>query len=411
MQVASQPPVPPLVARMLDGIVYSADTEHGLRVWSYRSRRRLLAIRHFHDATLSVPCRKPLSISVHRGDEAHNLHDVAIGFQDGTFSIYRIQLQDHSVQELYTHTSPNHGPVTAIAASWPYLLTVGQGQILSLYYFRAPTRNTAFHDRQYPVTLLSSLQSESLRCPMSLSLRRVQQSVIANVAFCVPTVGSGWSTGIQELRFSEDGDFQLSRLVHAPLEGAYVEFPQRNRRVGAAHASRVPWVQQPTSISYSHPYLLMSHADNTLTVHLVTSTPELLKISPGTRLWGHTSAVFGAHVGPRGRAVSVSSRGEEVRVWQLEGVTTWSDPSQAMDAIDAEHSSVQLTPAKRPSTPTRLAGLSGAITNRGNGLGLAVQAQTQESVTRGWVGFDEENVVVLKEHGRGRQALVVYDFG
>ena len=32
------------------------------------------------------------------------------------------------------------------------------------------------------------------------------------------------------------------------------------------------------------------------------------------------------------------------------------------------------------------------------------------TLTRGWIGFDEENVVVLKEQSHGRQALVVYDF-
>jgi len=29
---------------------------------------------------------------------------------------------------------------------------------------------------------------------------------------------------------------------------------------------------------------------------------------------------------------------------------------------------------------------------------------------RGWVGFDEENVVVLKEKSCGGQTMVVYDF-
>ena len=32
------------------------------------------------------------------------------------------------------------------------------------------------------------------------------------------------------------------------------------------------------------------------------------------------------------------------------------------------------------------------------------------TLTRGWIAFDEENVVVLKEQSQGRQALVVYDF-
>jgi hypothetical protein len=32
------------------------------------------------------------------------------------------------------------------------------------------------------------------------------------------------------------------------------------------------------------------------------------------------------------------------------------------------------------------------------------------NVVRGWVGFDEENVVILREREAGSQALVVYDF-
>jgi len=34
----------------------------------------------------------------------------------------------------------------------------------------------------------------------------------------------------------------------------------------------------------------------------------------------------------------------------------------------------------------------------------------ETSLSRGWIGFDEENVVVLKEKSWGAQALVVYDF-
>lgn len=37
-------------------------------------------------------------------------------------------------------------------------------------------------------------------------------------------------------------------------------------------------------------------------------------------------------------------------------------------------------------------------------------AVSELALTRGWIGFDEENVVVLKEQSHGRQALVVYDF-
>ena len=58
--------------------------------------------------------------------------------------------------------------------------------------------------------------------------------------------------------------------------------------------------------------------------------------------------------------------------------------------------------------------ISSAVTARGHGLGLALEygkADLDEtSMIRGWVGFDEENVIVLKERSCGGQSLVVYDF-
>jgi hypothetical protein len=142
-----------------------------------------------------------------------------------------------------------------------------------------------------------------------------------------------------------------------------------------------PAYSKPTSLSYTHPYLLLSHPDNTLTLYLVTSNGHTLSISPGTRLWGHTSSVSGAHVEGRGKAVSVSLRGEELRIWELEGSTSrrrtvgggWSVKVQPKAVFEETESE-------------------------------------DEGVMRGWVGFDDERVVVLKERTLGRQNLVVYDF-
>ena len=38
------------------------------------------------------------------------------------------------------------------------------------------------------------------------------------------------------------------------------------------------------------------------------------------------------------------------------------------------------------------------------------QGFDDSTVSRGWVGFDEQNVIVLREKREGSQALVVYDF-
>jgi hypothetical protein len=73
--------------------------------------------------------------------------------------------------------------------------------------------------------------------------------------------------------------------------------------------------------------------------------------------------------------------------------------------------SVRLKPEIATSS-ANLDVLSDAILQRGSGLGLALEHKFEDiSVTRGWVGFDDENVIVLREKSQGgSQALVVYDF-
>ena len=152
----------------------------------------------------------------------------------------------------------------------------------------------------------------------------------------------------------------------------------------------------------------MSHPDNTLTLYLVSSTADSLKISPGNRLWGHTSSVSGAHVGGRGKAVSVSTRGDELRVWELEGGFA---SASARRRLAAGELSVQLRPEKTAqaegtSTPVAKARSVG----RGVGMALEDRGIDETSMTRGFVGFDDDKVVVLRERHCGNQALVIYDF-
>ena len=95
----------------------------------------------------------------------------------------------------------------------------------------------------------------------------------------------------------------------------------------------------------------------------------------------------GAHVGNRGKAVSVTRSGDELRIWDLEGTTTRS--SQSGTAV-----SVKIQPGKASNM-------------------TSVTSMTDfedMTVVRGWIGFDDENVVILKEKSLGTQNLVVYDF-
>ena len=131
-------------------------------------------------------------------------------------------------------------------------------------------------------------------------------------------------------------------------------------------------------------------------IYLVMSDAEKLTITAGRRLWGHTSSVSGAEVSGRGKAVSISTKGNEIRVWELEDVITSSSSRKP---------SIRITPEKPD-----LAVLAGAIARRGDGLGLALhETQRELALTRTWVGFDDEQVVVLGERCR-RQILSCYDF-
>jgi hypothetical protein len=151
-------------------------------------------------------------------------------------------------------------------------------------------------------------------------------------------------------------------------------------------------MQCPFSRCYSHPYLVATLSDNTLVAHLVTSNEDTLEIGAGRRLWGHTSAISSVEVDARGKTITVSRKGDDIRVWELEGLGT------------AWRSSTRIEPAQGLSM------IAAAIARRGNGLGGAVRSvQDEAAIANGWVGFDDEQVVVLGERSR-QQILSCYDF-
>lgn len=117
----------------------------------------------------------------------------------------------------------------------------------------------------------------------------------------------------------------------------------------------------------------------------------------------------GAQVCRRGKAVSVSRRGDELRVWELEGGFSSSSARKRLAGGDL---SVQIKPERKTELPQ--SGLDLVATDPGEDLsretGSNYDDPSELTLTRGWIGFDDENVVVLKEQSQGKQALVVYDF-
>ncbi|KAF2755202.1 hypothetical protein EJ05DRAFT_503508 [Pseudovirgaria hyperparasitica] len=413
ISISDLPPAPPLLLRYHNGIVFTLDSSDGLRAWSSKERRELLATSVIEPHTKDD---LPTSMAVDESNDPQFANQdirISIGFHDGRFCIYSFQPDVRRFARMYEHARSSIGRLSAMTLRWPYLTTMSETRQLSIYKFAEVLGSSREYSQLAPPRLLSSLKSHTTSKPLSLSMKITHHAVVASIAYTLPTYFSGYSVGIQEVRLSLDGDIVESRLATAdhgvfqPLHAHPQAVGESSTSPNGTNARDFGSFSTPTSLSYTHPYLLVAHPDNTLTLYLVTSSLEKLAISPGSRLWGHTSSVSGAHVGGRGRAVSVSCRGGEMRVWELEGGV--SSLGNRKRLLNGELSIRVKT--DRDLVQTNQNSLESTESDRGFGLGLSWADRVEDSsVTRGWVGFDDENVVVLKELAEGAQALVVYDF-
>ena len=377
----------------------------------------------------------PTSLAIDLGQD---VLDIAIGLHDGGFDIWQHDLRRKSLVRRFSHPASSSGPLTGIAYSHPYVLTATDTGLISLYAFgpdKKQSHRTPKHTRSSDALflsapqLLTSLRSHTSQPPLALSIRKLSSVIIASIAYTFST-HQGWSIGIQDMHIKEDvsnedkatrsGKRSLptvvaTRLAHTlPVAGhARAAKFAGARRSGSNYPSRtslpaslsgatsfsnsattgvqtprqdssqnVHTDDGPTSLCYTHPYLLATMPDNTLILHLCTSNALTLAISPGIRLWGHTSGISDAEITARGKAVSVSMRGEEMRVWELEGRPA-AERGQSV--------------AIRPNVGEGSAGAD------------SLPADYWDE-RRNWVGFDDEMVIVLKETRGGRESLMVYDF-
>jgi hypothetical protein len=212
-------------------------------------------------------------------------------------------------------------------------------------------------------------------------------TIIAAIAYSMSLFHGSWSVGIQEVildTFASDGVAQTRTGTCIP--STYQLAIAADETSSYVNSSNIP-VACPTSISYSHPYLLTSHLDNTLTLYLVRSRKEEISISQPQRLWGHTAAVARAGIGGRGRAVSVSEIGPEVRVWELESVA-----AAAAKADDSDR------------------GVEFVESVRVENVAPLLKMMPRPLMTVEWIGFDEEKVLVVRGDHIRDQNVTLYDF-
>ena len=94
----------------------------------------------------------------------------------------------------------------------------------------------------------------------------------------------------------------------------------------------------------------------------------------------------------------MSTRGNELRVWELEGGFSTPSKKRGLASANGRH----LERSVRVRTDGK---------DQGVGMPLKMEKwQDEVTVSKRWVGFDDEMVIVLKEDEKGSQALMVYDF-
>lgn len=410
-KAVAAPPEWQTLVKVVEGIAVTADSLSGLRAWDLRTRQPIAQTSLESDHATRM---RPSCLAVDDARLSSGKIDVAVGFEDGTSGVWRLDAHRNTLRLLFRQEKSFLGHLIAIAYGYPYLLTATQLGFIALYTCnKSSTDNTSDpgddtdnettreaaqsedtddeHVTLPPPYLLTSLKSHSTQGPLALSLRKNASSAVASIAYTFNTVG-GWSIGIQDLDIRPSGAVtsRVASSLPTQIRSGYSS-PSSSPLQRSTARFGMDTDDGPTRLRYSHPYLLATLPDNTLVLHLCTSTSTSLTISPGMRLWGHTSGISDAEITPRGKAVSVSTRGDEIRLWELEGrvggrsVEVRPRPQE----VEAGESDDERPSGSAPSTPSKMG---------------------RDDGRRNWVGFDDEVVLVLKEASDGRDSLMLYDF-
>lgn len=418
--------MPPLGSKTLvkiaDGVAVTADVIWGLRTWDLRSRKLIAQV------DVEQELGRPTALAIDAQRRIHEALDIAVGFEHGTFTVWTLDLRKNGLSLLIKHQERSAGKITAVAYRYPYLFSATLKGCLNLYSFGIRPAETRAKEQieddsdessvtlsgpgspaswtepesdpddspvpkheLFPPQLLTSLLSQSTQEPVALSIRETSSSVVASIAYTFDS-WDGWCVGLQDFDIRPTAHELKPRVLTSRV--AYT-VPITTRSsfnssfsppslAGSSPGLRDPNLDSdgPIRLSYSHPYLLATLPDNTLALHICTTTEDTLTISAPIRLWGHTSGISHAEITPRGKAVSVSTRGEEMRVWELEGRLRGSTLSAGGGSGGK---SVEIRP-RRHSAPGDTDG------------------------KRDWVGFNDEMVIVLKTKSDGQESLMIYDF-
>lgn len=380
IEIAEKGSVPSMLVRLAGGVVVTVGEVEGLKAWDLKGRELI--------TTCEVGEGLPTCLAVDEQDGEKGKLGIVIGFEDGSWGTWELDVGNRIFKRKYRHPPSSNGMLSAVAYAHPYILSITEGRLLSFYTLNPTelireseddytTINIQEKESQPRPYLLTSLKSHSSWPPLSLSIRLTPSTIIASIAYTLPTYLSGYTISIQELHFITSPPSSPPTLTTSRLT---TSFPSGFRPL-ITNSSPTP-LSRPTTLSYAHPYILATHADNTLSLYLCTSTQTSLTLSPPQKLFGHTSSISFASITSRGKAVSVSERGGELRVWELEpGMFKRGEGK-------GEERSVRVGEGRERVDVSRV----GEIGEKRNDT----RKKVKDLEKKLWVGFDEEMVIVLK---------------
>jgi len=388
------PSNPGLLMQMVNGTIFTVDEVDGLQAWNKDCHGGKKAASKWPEMDMRPWTFSPLSLAVNGSPSSKNTTLLAVGSKNGGFAIFSLDHISWEFRLVHQKQYPKNRPISAIALTFPYLAAMMENKSILIHKLDSD------QDDKLSSTLLHTFQAQNILSPVALSIRILPSSVIVSAAFAILSYSQSWTIGIQEVSICPTTDTILdSRLSSADTFRASTTHDQSRSSAG------------PTTLSYNHPYLLSTHADNTLNLWLVTSTKAALTIDPARRLWGHTSEVSGATIDNKGKAVSVTKRGDDVRVWNLEANVRRKNarkPDRYAYLGEYDHMldrGLSIRPCHEVDNADCSVSLSCKIKVYNHS-----DSQACFNLARGYIGFDEENVVLLRENTQKGQSLMVYNF-
>ena len=77
----------------------------------------------------------PTCLAVDEQESEGNGLGIAVGFVDGGWGSWRLDVQGKAFGQVYRHPESSNGTLGAVAYAHPFILTVTDAQLLSLYTF------------------------------------------------------------------------------------------------------------------------------------------------------------------------------------------------------------------------------------------------------------------------------------